>query len=169
MRFQHPLVRSAVYRRADLAERRRAHATLAVVTDAVTDPDRRAWHLAAAAVGPDEVLAVELTGAPTGRSRVAELAAAAAFRRRAAWLTLDPTARVDRRSPPPRSPGTPEISTAPSSSSVAWEATTPHWRPLDDCGCGDRSLWDGSEARTRSRTWWRPPSSSRNEILSGHG
>jgi AAA ATPase domain len=60
VRFRHPLVRSTVYRSASDPDRRRAHGSLAEVTDAATDPDRRAWHRAQATEGPDEVVAEEL-------------------------------------------------------------------------------------------------------------
>ena len=87
LQFSHPLVRSAIYHSAPFAQRAAAHRQLA---EALHDqPDRRAWHLAAAALHPDEYVAALLEATADQAQHRGGAAAAALAMERAAELSPD--------------------------------------------------------------------------------
>jgi DNA-binding CsgD family transcriptional regulator len=94
LEFNHPLVRAAVYYTVPFAERSAAHRLIA---DTVRDqPDRYAWHLAAAAMDPDEHVAALLEATADDAQRRGGVAAAARALERAAELSPVPHDRARR-------------------------------------------------------------------------
>jgi DNA-binding CsgD family transcriptional regulator len=94
LQFSHPLVRSAIYHTAPFARRAAAHRQLA---EALHDqPDRRAWHLAAAALQPDEQVASLLEATATQAQHRGGAVAAALAMERAAELSPDPEDQARR-------------------------------------------------------------------------
>ncbi|WP_158852678.1 ATP-binding protein [Saccharothrix deserti] len=92
--FRHPLVRSAIPAASTLAERRRAHLALAATLR--EQPDRRAWHRAAATAGTDEQVAAELERAADRARHRGGVAAAIAALEQAARLSGATGRRADR-------------------------------------------------------------------------
>ncbi|MBG0831521.1 AAA family ATPase [Planomonospora sp. ID67723] len=90
--FRHPLVRTAVLLSCDIGARMAAHRALAEAVDG----DRRAWHLAAVTLQPDEEVARMMEClALRARQRGGQTAVSAAYAR-AAELSADPVAAVQR-------------------------------------------------------------------------
>jgi DNA-binding CsgD family transcriptional regulator len=94
LRFRHPLVRSAISQAAAASQRVSAHAALAEIV--AQDPDRRAWHLSAASVGPDEDIAALLEVSAHRALDRGNLAAAVSSLERAAELSPDSASRGGR-------------------------------------------------------------------------
>ena len=90
--FAHPMIRGVAYQAASPSERRRAHRALADVLRG----ERRAWHLAAAAVGPDELAATALEEVAGAAAERRGFAAASAALERAARLSPEPAAGARR-------------------------------------------------------------------------
>ena len=97
LEFRHPLVRSAVYGAATSSERRAVHGAIA---EALANDDRhahrRAWHLAASVLTPDENVVLALEEAAHRAEERAGYTAAAKALARAAELSSDENARGRR-------------------------------------------------------------------------
>ncbi|MEU9343215.1 AAA family ATPase [Streptomyces sp. NPDC048278] len=90
--FRHPLMRTAIYTHATLAERLAAHRALASVMD--DTPERQLAHEAAATIGPDDRLATRLERFADASQARGKVAAAVPALRQAADLVLDPQRRT---------------------------------------------------------------------------
>ncbi len=93
MRFRHPLIRSAVRQTAGHRQRQATYAALATVVD---DPERRLWHRAMAAEGPNEEIATALDEHARAARRRGAVTVAGAALERAAALTADPHRKSSR-------------------------------------------------------------------------
>ena len=97
--FRHPLIRPAVYHAASPSQRRLAHRQLALALDSVAAPqaeERRAWHLAAATLAPDETVAAALERVGTAARCRSSYAVAVRALARAAGLSPSRTERARR-------------------------------------------------------------------------
>ncbi len=94
LNFAHPLIRTAVVELSTAAEVRAAH--LALAEHDTIDPDRRAWHLAAAAVDADESIAFLLEKTALRNLQRGDTGNAVETMLRAAELTPDEHERDTR-------------------------------------------------------------------------
>lgn len=94
--FQHPLCRQAVYSSADVALRAAAQTALADALMSVGEETAAGWQRAAAAIGPDEKLAVTLEHGSDGARAMGGHPAEAAFCLRAADLSPQVPQKVQR-------------------------------------------------------------------------
>ncbi|MDH6576223.1 LuxR family transcriptional regulator [Kitasatospora sp. MAP5-34] len=91
--FRHPLLRAAVLQRAPLSQRLAVHRALG---ETLADGDRRTWHLALAATGPDAALADALERVAVHAGALGGHDGAATAYERAARLTPDRDAATRR-------------------------------------------------------------------------
>jgi DNA-binding CsgD family transcriptional regulator len=96
VRFRHPLLRSVAYRAMPAPDRRAAHRAIAEAVSGARSVERRAWHRAAAALAPDEAVAVALAEVAAAARDRAGPAAAGPASERAARLTPDREQRARR-------------------------------------------------------------------------
>lgn len=94
IRFNHPLIRSAIAQAAGLVQRSAAHGALAAML--VDQPDRQIWHRAASSLGPDEEIAIDLETAASRAEHLGGIGVAISAFERAARLSTDPVRRGGR-------------------------------------------------------------------------
>ncbi|HEY6584510.1 MAG TPA: LuxR C-terminal-related transcriptional regulator [Gaiellaceae bacterium] len=153
--LRHPLVGSAVYQAAPLTERQATHLALAAALPNDAEADQRAWHRAAAAVGPSSEIADELERTATRARLRSGYAAAAAALARAAELSPDPDSKARRliraataawRSGRPDQASTLIERAAPLVSNAEQRAEVAHLQGVIGFWCGD--LLEASELLT---------------------
>lgn len=93
--FRHPLLRSVIYHGASPPARRAAHRVLAAALEE-NSHDRRAWHLAAAAITADEEIAAALERTALAAQQRGGWGTAASALERAAQLSPNPKQRARR-------------------------------------------------------------------------
>lgn len=96
LRFVHPLAASAVYTRASPRDRRAAHAALSRASESARMANRRTWHAACAATGPDEGVAAALEESAERARRRGDPGGAARLLTYAAAMTPDSSRRGPR-------------------------------------------------------------------------
>ncbi|WP_232839693.1 helix-turn-helix transcriptional regulator [Nocardia aurea] len=96
VRFVHPLVRTAALADLTPSRLRALHAEMAAVLISPSQAERRAWHLAAAALGQDEDIALTLESAAALASGRGGYDGAATALERAAELSVHDQARARR-------------------------------------------------------------------------
>ena len=155
LHFTHPLLRTAAAARADPAARRAAHAALAAaLAGRDGDRERRSWHLAGAAVGPDETAAAALEAtAAAARARGGPSSAATALE------------RASRLSPEPHSATRRLIAAG----DAHWDASGPHlaiaaWQTAL-AATTDRSMHAGIAGRIGEAQAWFVDSVAAVEFL----
>ncbi|WP_405162884.1 AAA family ATPase [Nocardia sp. NBC_01499] len=92
--FRHPLIRAAVIEQSTSEERRQVHRILAEAL--AREPQRRAWHLGQAAVGPDDEVAASLEALAQQMIRHGDSRRATAAMLRAAELSSSDSDRARR-------------------------------------------------------------------------
>lgn len=91
--FCHPLIATAVYQSLTVGDRQRVHRALAEVIPA--GDDRRIWHLAAAVLGPDDVIAADLEALADRATRRGAVTVSITALDRAAALVTDKARQAD--------------------------------------------------------------------------